>query len=313
VVHVVNVTPAAASATHAATYEVLLDLVDSLDAMVAYWGRDRRCVFANEAYRSWFGISGRDLVGRTMEQLLGPLYPLNRPYIDAAYAGAVQVFERAIPVPGGGVRHSLATYKPHIVAGEVQGIFVHVADVSPLKHLELELRDAIAEAERLATHDFLTGLPNRVRLSERIEDAWARSRAANAFLAVLMIDLDEFKTINDTHGHATGDRVLVEAADRLTSLLREGDSATRMGGDEFLLLRPGIATVGDAEALARRLVEVLDAPLELDAERVSVGCSVGIAMAGPGAIAPDALLAVADRALYEAKKHAVTRWCVLAG
>ena len=103
------------------SYELLLELVDSVDAMVAYWGVDRVCVFANDAYREWFGVSRSDLIGKTMQELLGPLYEMNLPYLDAAYAGDVQVFERAIPTPEGGVRASLATYTPRFVNGHVQG------------------------------------------------------------------------------------------------------------------------------------------------------------------------------------------------
>lgn len=210
-------------------YDLLLELVDNLDAMVAYWNADRVCVFANEAYWEWFGVSRSELIGKTMQELLGPLYEMNLPYIDAAYAGEVQVFERAIPTPGGGVRASLATYTPRFVNGEVQGIFVHVADVSPLKALELELRAAKAEAERLATHDFLTKLPNRVLLENRITEALVASERAGMNVALVSVDLDDFKGINDAYGHVTGDRVLVEVASRLRRALRETDSAT-LGG-----------------------------------------------------------------------------------
>ena len=126
---------------------LLEELVDHLDAMIACWDRDEVCQFANAAYAEWFGKRGRDLTGTTLRDLLGPLYALNEPYIRAAYAGRKQVFEREIPLPGGdGVRHSLATYTPRIVDGRVEGMFVHVADVTPLKWLEAELREAKAYA-----------------------------------------------------------------------------------------------------------------------------------------------------------------------
>ena len=117
-----------------------MDLVDHLDAMVAFWNIDEVCVFANQAYLAWFGKTREQMIGITLEQLLGPIYPQNLPYIRAAYAGQVQVFEREIPSPDGRIRQSIATYTPHVVAGEVRGIFVHVADVTSLKTLERELR-----------------------------------------------------------------------------------------------------------------------------------------------------------------------------
>ena len=101
-----------------ASCEILLELVDHLDAMLAYWDRDQVCVFVNEAYRSWFGKTREQIIGTTLRDLLGPeLYGRNEPYIRAAYAGQVQVFERDIPHPDGRIRHSLATYTPRIVNG----------------------------------------------------------------------------------------------------------------------------------------------------------------------------------------------------
>ena len=116
--------------------------------MVAYWNADQRCVFANRAYERWFGVSPEALVGKHMTELLGALYALNRPYIEAALRGERQEFEREIPDPAGGPpRHSLATYIPDIVGGTVCGMIVHVADVSELKRSQL----AVAASEaRLA-------------------------------------------------------------------------------------------------------------------------------------------------------------------
>lgn len=120
--------------------EIVLTLVDHLDAMVAYWDVDQVCAFANNAYLAWFGKTKQQMAGITLEGLLGPLYAKNLPYIRAAYAGHVQVFEREIPTPDGKIRYSLATYTPHVIDGAVRGFFVHVADVTPIKILEQERR-----------------------------------------------------------------------------------------------------------------------------------------------------------------------------
>lgn len=122
--------------------EVALELVEHLDAMVAYWDLNQVCVFANAAYLHWFGKTKEQMQGITLEQLLGPIYPLNLPFLRAAYAGQKQVFERDIPSPTGGSRPSLATYWPHVVDGRVRGIFVHVVDVTPLKVLEQQRRQS---------------------------------------------------------------------------------------------------------------------------------------------------------------------------
>lgn len=131
--------------------EIALNLVDHLDAMMAYWDSDQVCVFANHAYLAWFGKTREQMLGITLEELLGPIYPKNLPYIHAAYAGHVQVFEREIPAPDGRTRHSLATYTPHVVDGRVCGIFVHVADVTPLKLLERDLRRSEERLELVLT------------------------------------------------------------------------------------------------------------------------------------------------------------------
>ena len=132
------------------TADLALRVADSIPAMIAYWNADQVCLFANDAYRAWFGKGRREIVGTSMRELLGPIYELNLPYILAALAGEPQVFERSIPRPdGNGVRESLATYTPDIVDGVVQGFFVHVADVTPMKALQRELEAALQKVVTL--------------------------------------------------------------------------------------------------------------------------------------------------------------------
>jgi diguanylate cyclase (GGDEF)-like protein/PAS domain S-box-containing protein len=291
--------------------EIVLSLVNHLDAMVAYWDIDQVNVFANDAYRHWFGKSGEELRGMTLAQLLGPtLYAKNLPYIREAYAGRIQVFEREIPSPGGTIRHSLATYTPHVVDGQVRGIFVHVADVSPLKALETELRAAKAEAERLATHDFLTGLPNRVLLADRITQALAMAGRTGRMVAGMSLDVDDFKRINDTYGHAAGDRLLVELALRLRQSVRECDSVTRMGGDELFLLLPEVESRQSAEATAERVLANVSEPFRIGAVTIAPSCSLGIALCAPSSATPETLVEHSDLALMEAKRLGKARYVV---
>src|SRR5690349_3106431 len=107
--------------------DVALSVVNHISAMVAYWDSNQTCVFSNDAYREWFGKTPAEMVGMSMKDLLGPLYEKNLPYILAALRGEKQVFERQIPLPGGRVRESIATYTPDLVGGVVQGFSVHVA------------------------------------------------------------------------------------------------------------------------------------------------------------------------------------------
>ena len=283
--------------------EIVLELVDSLDAMLAYWDADQVCVFANSAYREWFGKTRAEMIGLTMERLLGPLYPKNLPYIKSALAGRKQVFERDIPTPDGRIRASLATYTPRFVDGEVRGIFVHVADVTPLKALESELRQAKAVAEQRASHDFLTGVPNRMLLVDRVNQALALGERKDNIVALLTIDVDDFKKVNDTWGHAAGDCLLVELASRIKQSLRESDTVIRLGGDEFLVLAPDIETRGQVELMAARILETLRQPMTFGEAKLSPTCSLGIACYPLDATTPEALMAISDRALYDAKRR----------
>lgn len=295
--------PDTSSAETSDAGDLLLDLVDHLDAMLAYWDSQQTCRFANMAYKIWFGRGRKELLGTTMKELLGPLYEMNRPHIEAAYRGERQVFERAIPRPDGlGVRHSLATYIPRMVNNQVVGIFVHVADVEPIKRLELDLIAAKDAAEKLATHDFLTGLPNRLLLADRMDEAIGRARRTNEGLCLLAVDIDNFKQVNDSHGHAAGDRVLIELAARIKSCVREYDTVARVGGDEFLVLVAGVPLNDEVEALATRMLVSARKPYQLGHAVLMLSLSIGVAEFPRHGTTKESLMLSADRALYSAKK-----------
>jgi diguanylate cyclase (GGDEF)-like protein/PAS domain S-box-containing protein len=288
---------------------LLSELFDHLDAMVAYWNQDRVCLLANAAYQDWFGKPKDDVIGSTMQQLLGPLYVLNAPYIDAAFAGRKQVFEREIPVPNGaGTRHSLATYTPHVVDGRVRGIFVHVADVTRLKQLERQLQLAKERAESLAAHDVLTGLPDRLLLDETANREIADAQRTKQMLGVLVIDFDDFKAVNDSFGHAAGDQYLVDVCARLRTALRHGDVLFRVGGDEFVALLPGLDSIAAFDALATRLVAVVREPLPIGGNVAAPAVSIGGALYPQHGQSVVELLGVADRSLYEAKARGGDRY-----
>lgn len=284
-----------------------LHVVDNIPAMVAYWDENEECVFVNGAYHEWFGKTRDELIGSRLQQLLGPLYEMNLPYIRAAYRGEMQVFERDIPTPGGAVRSSIATYTPDLAGDSVRGIIVHVADVTPLKVLERELRAAKAKAEQLATHDFLTGLPNRALLMDRIDHAIAVARRKNEAVAILSIDLDDFKRINDTYGHVEGDRVLVEIAGRLRSAVRESDTLARLGGDEFLALSVEITSHELIVRVVERLLQAVRQPIEFEGETYAPAISIGIALYPQNGMDAAELIDNSDRALYVAKKQGKNR------
>ncbi|MDP3713223.1 MAG: EAL domain-containing protein [Mycobacteriales bacterium] len=166
-----------------------------------------------------------------------------------------------------------------------------------------QLQAQVARNEHQAMHDALTGLPNRTLLFDRAERALARDRREQRSTAVLLLDLDRFKEVNDTLGHHNGDRLLCEVAVRLQSHLRAADSLARLGGDEFAVLLPGTDEAG-ARVLADRLTASLHEPVDLDGLAIAVGASIGIAVSPDHGADAELLLQRADVAMYAAKQGA---------
>ncbi len=163
-------------------------------------------------------------------------------------------------------------------------------------------RQAEARIAHMAHHDALTGLPNRVLFHERLDETLMRVRRYAEIIAVLYLDLDQFKNVNDTLGHPVGDKLLVAVADRLRTCLRECDMIARFGGDEFAVLQIGLAGPHEAGAFAERIVTLLSEPYDIDGQQCAIGASVGIALAPADGETAEQLLRNADIALYQAKE-----------
>jgi diguanylate cyclase (GGDEF)-like protein/PAS domain S-box-containing protein len=166
-----------------------------------------------------------------------------------------------------------------------------------------ERKEAEDSIRRLAYHDALTGLPNRALFNDRIEVALAHARRNREILAVLLLDLDYFKRVNDTLGHATGDKLLWGVGQRLTTLLRDSDTVCRMGGDEFLVLLTGIAQAEDVGKVAERVLRAIRKPFVLDGSELSITTSVGIAIYPEDGEDGDTLIKNTDFAMYVAKQQ----------
>ncbi|WP_292505707.1 EAL domain-containing protein [Methylobacterium sp.] len=162
-------------------------------------------------------------------------------------------------------------------------------------------RAAEADAANMARQDPLTGLPNRLLLRERLNEALSRMQREGEGCAVLLIDLDRFKPVNDTLGHPVGDALLEKVADRLRSTVRPTDTVARIGGDEFVVLQSAIRDPGDTQALVRRIVDLVGRTYMVDGHLLTIGASVGVAFAPNDGTDADKLLKNADLALYRAK------------
>jgi diguanylate cyclase (GGDEF)-like protein/PAS domain S-box-containing protein len=186
----------------------------------------------------------------------------------------------------------------------VKGIVGNYRDVSERKVLEAQLAFQ-------ASHDALTGLANRFLFRDRLEHALARGSRHREPVAMLFLDLDDFKTVNDRLGHSAGDEMLIAVAERLRSCLRQSDIAARFGGDEFAVLLEDTAGA-EAEIAANRIREVLEPPFVVQGRALRAGTSIGIALTEDGALGPEELLRNADVAMYAAKAAGKNRYQVFA-
>jgi diguanylate cyclase (GGDEF)-like protein/PAS domain S-box-containing protein len=180
--------------------------------------------------------------------------------------------------------------------GTIIGFRAVSRDVTQRKQFEQKLAD-------MATHDSLTGLPNRALLSDRLTMGLALSRRSGSKLAILMLDLDKFKVINDTLGHGAGDQLLKSVAERLTSVTRKSDTVSRIGGDEFVLVLPQILGPDNAAMLAQRILDAFREPFIFDGHQLNVTTSIGIAVYPDHGKEIHILLKNADNAMYLAKEQ----------
>jgi len=186
--------------------------------------------------------------------------------------------------------------------GKITGAVLVFQDITKRKHAEAELL-------RNAFYDGLTGLPNRILFTDRLRQAIERSKRRNDYhFAVLFLDLDGFKAINDRFGHQMGDNFLVAIARRLAECLRTGDTVARFGGDEFAILLEEIKDVSDATDIAKRIHESLALPLNVDGHDIICTGSIGIALSGIKHNEPESLLRDADIAMYRAKHEGKARY-----
>jgi diguanylate cyclase (GGDEF)-like protein/PAS domain S-box-containing protein len=256
---------------------------------------------------SYFRITGDRPASAVGSSLWRKLHPDDMERVNdiiaglVATLGEVATFECRLRHRDGRWRNVDVTASNRAGDPAVGGTVVNLHDVT-------DRVQAAADRVHLAMHDALTGLPNRALLLDRLSVALARASRSGRPCAVLFMDLDRFKQINDTLGHAVGDQVLTTVADRLRRVIRPEDSAARFGGDEFVVVAENIVEAGDALRIAERIRVRVALPIVVRDRTVTVACSVGIAFSDHHEA--DELLQEADMAVYQAKQSGRNRWVV---
>jgi diguanylate cyclase (GGDEF)-like protein len=201
---------------------------------------------------------------------------------------------------------------PLTLLGAGTAIVLLVLVVGYVRWVARDLARSQEQAQSLLGRDPLSGLPNRLLFAERLDEELNRVGRTGGGLGVIFLDLDRFKDVNDTYGHQAGDELIKLAARRLEDLLRTTDTLSRFGGDEFAIIQTALRSRQDAEVLARRILDSLTHPFEINGTPVTVGASIGIALAPDNGTNREDLMRLADTALYQAKSEGRNRYCFFA-
>lgn len=254
-------------------------------------------LFVSPSVERILGYAADDLVGSNALELV---HPDDRPGVEAVLRNAMRgssaaAVECKLRRSDGRWLVAETNLNSLLHDPEVRGVVLNTRDISERKALENELAHQ-------ALHDSLTDLANRGLFQDRIDHSLARSARHDTPLAVLLIDLDDFKKINDSKGHAAGDALLVQVAQRLKANLRGPDTAARVAGDEFALLVEDMRVPDDVTVVANRILESMKKPFDIEGREITVSCSIGIAVANPREETADELLRNADVAMHSAKQ-----------
>jgi diguanylate cyclase (GGDEF)-like protein/PAS domain S-box-containing protein len=275
--------------------ELFAALVESADDAIVTTTLDGRILTWNRGAERLYGYAEVDVVGQPATFLLPEDGRDEITDVAQRVAQRIRVEHyETIRVHRTGRRIDVSVSVSPVIDGDrVVAIASIARDITGRKHVERMIN-------HLAFHDGLTGLANRTLIRDRLQHALARSRRGGGMVAVIYLDLDDFKEVNDRLGHAAGDQLLQAVSARLQPLLRPGDTFGRLGGDEFVVVSDRIPNDRAALGIAERLASALTEPFEFNAARIEVTASIGVAL-GDADTDADRLLANADRAMYAVK------------
>lgn len=274
----------------------LRTIADTVPAMIAYIDAGQIYRFHNAAYEKEFGQYALQ-IGHTVRDAVGESHYANlQPYIARVLAGETLRFEEDEDCQGGR-RCMEVNYIPQYSkdGSRVIGFHVMRQDITVQKREKQRLL-------KLAQVDALTGLTNRAGFLQKLSEAMQLTKENGSMMAVMYMDIDRFKPVNDTHGHSVGDALLKAFSARLTHTMRTSDTIARLGGDEFTIIMENVSRIEDANVRAARIVGAMQASFDLDGVKVGVSASIGVTFYRDEDIGPAALLKEADVLLYRAKQ-----------
>jgi diguanylate cyclase (GGDEF)-like protein/PAS domain S-box-containing protein len=272
-------------------------IVEDQTELICRFLPDGTLTFVNEAYCRYFGRKREDLIGSSFMSLVPEQ---DREFVEEQFTSLsldnpVVTYERRGILPDGQIRWQRWTDRTIF---DQQGRFIEFQSVGQDITEQVEAEEQLVY---LATHDLLTGLPNRRLFNDRLTLELAHAQRNQQKLAVMLLDLDHFKGVNDTLGYSVGDRLLQVVGRRLTSLLRKSDTVARMGEDEFMLILPGIVGEENATKVAAKILEAFRKPLAFDGYELDITTSIGIAVYPSDGEDVDTLMKNTDIAMYRAK------------
>jgi diguanylate cyclase (GGDEF)-like protein/PAS domain S-box-containing protein len=285
-------------------------LVDTVPAMISAVDSGGRLSLMNSAHKELYGIGSAAVMGKTLIEVHGEAQAAQHLVLNAKVfetGETVPSFEHEVIAPGASHERILLTTKSPLFddAGRVAEVVTVSLDITELKRAEAQMRHQ-------AGHDSLTGLPNRALFRDFLEHALARARRHEWQAAVLLLDLDRFKGINDAFGLPCGDLLLQAVAERLQTCLGDTEAIARLGGDEFAILQSDVRSPDDPRALARRMIDGFGQPFEANGEEVHTSASIGITLFPADGQTADRLLKNAELAMYRAKSNGRNGSCFFA-
>lgn len=280
--------------------EVISTVMDySLD-LFAYLDKENKYEFVSKSYSNFYGFETKELIGNrpqsvfdteTYEQVI-------KPNLDKCWLEAVPVNYQAwlMPKKANSPCYMYTTYLPHIskTTGEVVGMIVMAKDVTEFKRAEGLL-------SKSANTDALTNIPNRLFLENKLSKLTKSTARRSDRFALMFCDLDGFKQVNDTYGHAVGDKILYQVANRLNKLVRDEDILARYGGDEFAILITPLIDEQIISIIQNKIEAVISKPFDISGNKINLGMSIGVAIYPDVATSKEALFEIADQRMYSCK------------